>query len=127
MNERNAALVALEGTLAPLFSVVSKSSKGSGVIYKDQPSAWVPSPYELARLIRAADPLVVFGEADGVRWGWGFPGWEDADSARLFHGFESRSGISDQFLALAGFGRADVQTELTLLERAGHVGFASNV
>lgn len=123
MNERNAALVALEGALAPLFSVVSKSSKGAGVIFKGPTSRHAESPFELANLVRSGDVLAVFGEADGVRWGWGFPGWQEAESARVFHGFEGRCGISAELLELAGFGRDGVRSELALLERLGHVGF----
>lgn len=127
MNERNAALVALEGALAPLFSVVSKSSKGAGVIFKDRASRHAGSPFELASLIRSGELMAVFGEADGLQWGWGFPGWQQAESARLFHGFEDRSGIGEEFLELAGFERADAPAEVAMLESLGHVGFTRHV
>lgn len=123
MNERNATLVALDGALAPLFSAVSKSSKGAGVVLRDRTSRHAGSPFELASLIRSGASLVVFGEADGVRWGWGFPGWQAAESARLFHGFENHSGISEEFLEFAGFGRDDVSVPVALLASLGHVGF----
>ncbi|WP_321885883.1 hypothetical protein [Paraburkholderia bannensis] len=123
MNERNAALVAIEGSLAPLFSVVSKSGKGAGAISTNFTSRIAESPFELASLIRSGDMLAVFGEADGVRWGWGFPGWQAAESAKVFHGFEGRTGISKDFLELAGFERDEIPDELTLLERLGDVGF----
>lgn len=99
------------------------SSKGAGVIFRDRASRHAESPFELANLIRSGGPLAVFGEADGVRWGWGFPGWQQAESAKVFHGFEGRTGISKDFLELAGFERDEIPDELTLLERLGDVGF----
>lgn len=123
MNDRNATLVALEGAIAPLLAVVAKAKDGASLLMRDMTFRRTSSPFELASVIRAEDPLAVLGKKGPVAWCWGFPGWEERMAVLDLCGFEGRAGISDAFLELAGFDRAGVQQELALLERLGHVAF----
>jgi hypothetical protein len=123
MNERNATLLALDGAMAPLFAVVAKAKEGASLLMRDTTFRRTSSPFELASVLRAEAPFAVLGSKGPVSWGWGFTGWEERKPVLYQCGFEDRVGISDAFLELAGFDRADVQKELTLLESLGHVAF----
>lgn len=123
MNERNSTLLALHGALAPLFGVVAKAKEGASLLARDTTFSTTASPFELTRALGKEEPFAVLGGKGPVSWGWGFPGWEKRKSVLYQCGFEGRAGISDAFLELAGFDRADVQKELALLESLGHVAF----
>ncbi|MFM0303993.1 hypothetical protein PQQ99_28135 [Paraburkholderia sediminicola] len=123
MNERNSTLLEIEGAMAPLFAVVAKAKDGASLLMRDTTFRRTSSPFELASVLRAEEPLAVLGGKGPVSWCWGFPGWEKRKPVLYQCGFEGRVGISDAFLELAGFDRADVQKELTLLESLGHVAF----
>jgi hypothetical protein len=123
MNKVNSTLMALEGALGPLMSLISRAKGGGCFLMADGSSLPAQHPFLLADGVRGGKAAALRFVVDGVQWCWGFPGWEKhADSLDLL-GFEGRTGISDEFLSVAGFDREDVRVEVGFLERAGHVGF----
>lgn len=126
MNQRNKTLVALDGAVAPLLAVVAMTTDGATVFFNDGKTAQAQSPFELALQIRSNQPVAIAKREGGVQWGWGFPGWQKHQDALLMSGFVGESGISDEFLTLAGFAREEMARHLALLEGLGHVAFVKH-
>ncbi|NHV31733.1 hypothetical protein [Burkholderia sp. D-99] len=123
MNQRNETLLALDGALAPLLAVVATATDGAVAFYNDGKAVQAQSPFELALKIRSDQPVAITKREGEVQWGWGFPGWQKHRDALLMSGFSGAAGISDEFLALAGFAREEMARLLALLEGLGHVAF----
>jgi len=124
MNQRNETLMALDGALAPLLAVVAMTKDGAAVFNNDGTTIQAESPFELASIIRGHSPVAIAKREGTARWAWGFPGWEKHLDELQVAGFGECSGISDEFLALAGFDRQELAKELAVLEGLGHVAFA---
>ncbi|WP_396328906.1 hypothetical protein [Burkholderia anthina] len=125
MNQRNETLLILHGTFAPLLSVVAMAKDGAAVFHDDGPHIQAQSPFELASIVLSNPPVAIAKHEGTVRWAWGFPGWETHLDELQAAGFGEQEGISDEFLALAGFDRRALAKELAVLERLGHVAFAT--
>ncbi|KVD83756.1 hypothetical protein WS63_27540 [Burkholderia stagnalis] len=126
MNQRNETLLALDGALAPLLAVVATATDGAVAFYNDGKAIQAQSPFELALKIRCGQPVAIAKREGHVQWGWGFPGWQKHQDALLMSGFSGAAGISDEFLALAGFAREEMARLLALLEGLGHVAFVKH-
>ncbi|WP_423370159.1 hypothetical protein [Burkholderia sp. LMG 32019] len=126
MNQRNETLLALDGALAPLLAVVATATDGAVAFYNDGKAIQAQSPFELALKIRSGQPVAIAKREGHVQWGWGFPGWQKHQDALLMSGFSGAAGISDEFLALAGFAREEMARLLALLEGLGHVAFVKH-
>lgn len=123
MNQRNETLMALDGALAPLLAVVATATDGAAVFNDDGTAIQAQSPFELAPIIRSNPPVAIAKREGDARWAWGFPGWEKHRDELRVAGFGEQAGISDEFLALAGFDRQALGKELAVLESLGHVAF----
>ncbi|MEB2545838.1 hypothetical protein [Burkholderia cenocepacia] len=123
MNQRNETLMALDGALAPLLAVVATATDGAAVFNDDGTTIRAQSPFELASIIRSIPPVAIAKREGTARWAWGFPGWEKHRDELQVAGFGEHMGISDEFLALAGFDRQELAKELAMLESLGHVAF----
>ncbi|RQU90159.1 hypothetical protein [Burkholderia cenocepacia] len=123
MNQRNETLMALDGALAPLLAVAATATDGAAVFNDDGTTIRAQSPFELASIIRSNPPVAIAKREGTARWAWGFPGWEKHRDELQVAGFEEHTGISDEFLALAGFERQELSKELAVLEGLGHVAF----
>lgn len=123
MKQRNETLMALDGALAPLLAVVATVTDGAAVFNDDGTTIRAQSPFELAAIIRSSSPVAIAKREGAARWAWGFPGWEKHRDELQVAGFGEQAGISDEFLALAGFDRQELAKELAVLEGLGHVAF----
>ncbi|WP_321802809.1 hypothetical protein [Burkholderia sp. BCC1988] len=123
MNQRNETLMALDGALAPLLAVVAMAKDGAAVFNDDGTTIRAQSPFELASIIRSHPPVAIAKREGAARWAWGFPGWEKHRDELQVAGFGEHTGISDEFLELAGFDRQELAKELAVLEGLGHVAF----
>ncbi|KVB55748.1 hypothetical protein WI61_14895 [Burkholderia cepacia] len=115
--------MALDGALAPLLAVVAMAKDGAAVFNDDGTTIHAQSPFELASIIRSSSPVAIAKREGTARWAWGFPGWEKHRDELQVAGFGELAGISDEFLALAGFDRQELAKELAVLEGLGHVAF----
>jgi hypothetical protein len=125
MNKLNDGLMAIDGAMAPLFSLISRSKQGGSVLLNNGQWLQAQSPYEMASVVREGSALVVIGEADSSRWGWGFPGWEAEEARLAAYGFDGVAGIAPSLLSLAGFDQKALKVHIALLTRLGHCGFAA--
>ncbi|WP_175865128.1 hypothetical protein [Burkholderia cepacia] len=123
MNQRNETLMALDGAFAPLLAVVAVAKEGAAVFNDDGTTIRAQSPFELASIIHSNPPVAITKHEGAARWAWGFPGWEKHLHELQVAGFGEQAGISDEFLALAGFDRQELAKELAVLESLGHVAF----
>lgn len=123
MNQRNETLLALDGAFAPLLAVVAMTKDGAAVFNDDGTTIRAQSAFELASIIRSAPPVAIAKREGVARWAWGFPGWEKRRDELQVGGFGEHTGISDEFLALAGFDRQELAKELAVLEGLGHFAF----
>ncbi|WP_175895388.1 hypothetical protein [Burkholderia cepacia] len=123
MNQRNETLMALDGALAPLLAMAATATDGAAVFNDDGTTIRAQSPFELASIIRSNPPVAIAKREGAARWAWGFPGWEKHRDELQVAGFGEHTGISDEFLALAGFERQALAKELAVLESLGHVAF----
>lgn len=123
MNQRNETLMALDGAFAPLLAVVATATDGAAVFNDDGTAIRAQSAFELASIIRSHPPVAIAKREGAARWAWGFPGWEKHRAELQVAGFGEHTGISDEFLALAGFDRQELTKELAVLESLGHVAF----
>ncbi|WP_250537439.1 hypothetical protein [Caballeronia sp. AZ10_KS36] len=124
MNKLNDGLMAIEGAMAPLYSLISRCKQGGSVLLDNGQWLQAQSPYEMASVVREGSASAVIGEADGSRWGWGFPGWEAEEVRLAVYGFDGVVGVAPSLLSLAGFDREALKTPMALLARLGHCGFA---
>ncbi|UKD11943.1 hypothetical protein L3V59_02380 [Burkholderia aenigmatica] len=125
MNQRNETLMALDGAFAPLLAVVATATDGAAVFNDDGTTIRAQCAFELASIIRSAPPVAIAKREGVARWAWGFPGWEKHLDELQVAGFGEHTGISDEFLALAGFDRQELAKELAVLEGLGHVAFVN--
>ncbi|WP_063550287.1 hypothetical protein [Burkholderia territorii] len=123
MNQRNETLMALDGAFAPLLAVVAMAKDGAAVFNDDGTTIQAQSPFELASIIRSNPPVAIAKREGAARWAWGFPGWGKHRDELQVAAFGEQAGISDEFLALAGFDRQELAKELAVLEGLGHVAF----
>ncbi|MBN3790438.1 hypothetical protein [Burkholderia sp. Ac-20353] len=123
MNQRNETLLTLDGALAPLLALVAMAKDGAAVFHDDGTTIRAESPFELASVIRSDPPVAIAKREGALQWGWGFPGWEKHRDDLQVAGFGEHTGISDEFLELAGFDRQELTKELAVLESLGHVAF----
>lgn len=124
MDKLNDGLMAIEGAMAPLYSLISRCKDGASVLLDNGQWLQAQSPYELASLVRERSALAVIGKADGTCWAWGFPGWEIAEAGLAMYGFDAVEGVAPSLLSLAGFDHKVLKLPMALLARLGHCGFA---